>query len=228
MREEEEAAPTQPVVLAIAGCSGSGKTTLANELARLLGGAAFQFDAYYRDLSHLEPKERARQNFDDPVMIEDKLLIQHLSELAAGRSIERPIYNFSSHCRERARTQHFSPGPYLFVEGLFALYFPALLPLYHLRIYVATADKICFERRLNRDVTERGRTPESVRWQYNETVRPSGMKFVRPSRRHADLFVDGNGDLDWKVEQVLAEMRQRKLIVQPAAKDPMQYAAGAL
>jgi uridine kinase len=81
-----------------------------------------------------------------------------------------------------------------------------------LRVYVDTPDELCFERRLRRDTEERGRTPESVRRQYEATVRPSSLAFVRPSAVHADLSVDGTGALDWKVERVLTEMRNRGLL----------------
>jgi len=207
--------PFPPVVLAIAGCSGSGKTTLAAELARTLGGNHFHFDNYYRDLAHLPPAERARQNFDDPALIESPLLIAHVAALARGESIERPIYDFSSHTRVLGQSEVVHPSRCLLVEGLFALYYPALLPLYQLRVYVDTPDELCFERRLKRDVEQRGRTSESVRRQYEVTVLPASLAYVRPSASHADLIVDGSGALDWKVERVLTEMSTRKLLRLP-------------
>lgn len=104
---------------------------------------------------------------------------------------------------------------FVLVEGLFALYYHELRPLYQLRIYVDTPDEICFERRMRRDTIERGRTPESVRRQYDATVRPSSIAFVRPSAAHADLVIDGTAALDWKVEQVLGSMRARGLLRLP-------------
>ena len=74
-----------------------------------------------------------------------------------------------------------------------------------------TPDELCFDRRLKRDMEERGRTAESVRRQYEQTVRPASERYVRPSAVHADLNLDGAAALDWKVEQVLAEMRRRGL-----------------
>jgi uridine kinase len=204
--------PFPPVVVAIAGCSGSGKTTLAAELARTLGGVHFHFDNYYRELTHLPQAQRALQNFDDPAMIESPLLATHIRALAAGHAIERPIYDFSTHTRVQDRTETFHPGSFLLVEGLFALYYTELLPLYQLRVYIDTPDPLCFERRLKRDIEQRGRSPESVRRQYEATVRPSSLAFVRPSAMHADLIVDGSGALDWKVERVLTEMRNRGLM----------------
>jgi uridine kinase len=101
---------------------------------------------------------------------------------------------------------------FVLVEGLFALYYPELLPLYHLRVYLDTPDDVCFDRRMRRDTVERGRSPESVRCQYESTVRPSSIAFVRPSAAQADLVIDGTAALDWKVEQVLFAMRERGLL----------------
>ena len=207
--------PFPPVVMAIAGASGSGKTTLAAELARELNGIYFPIDNYYRDLSHMPFSERVKQNFDNPALIESSLLAGHVASLARGEVIERPLYDFATHTRVAGRKESLRAGSYVLVEGLFALYYPELLPLYQFRVYVDTPDDICFERRMRRDTVERGRTPESVRLQYETTVRPSSISYVRPSGAHADLTVDGTAALDWKVEQVLAEMRKRGLLRLP-------------
>jgi uridine kinase len=204
--------PFPPVVLGIAGCSGSGKTTLACELARALNGFHFHLDNYYRDLSHLPLAERALQNLDDPAIIESPLLASHIAALARGEAIERPLYDFATYCRTPGQTETVRPGRFLLVEGIFALYYPELLPLYHLRVFVDTPDELCFERRLKRDIEQRGRTPESVRRQYEATVRPACHAFIRPSAANADLVVDGTAALDWKVEQVIAQLNSRRLL----------------
>jgi uridine kinase len=203
--------PFPPVVIAIAGCSGSGKTTLAEQLARTLNGIHFPLDTYYRDLAHLPHAERTRQNFDDPAIIESSLLAEHLAALARGGAIERPLYDFATYTRVPGRTETVHAGAFVIVEGIFALYYPELLPIYQLRVYVDTPDEVCFERRMRRDMVDRGRKPESVRAQYEATVRPSSVQWVRPSAVNADLIVDGTDALDWKVEQVLAELRRRGL-----------------
>jgi uridine kinase len=204
--------PFPPLVLGFAGCSGSGKTTLAAELARTLDGLHFPLDHYYRDLAHLPFAERVRQNFDDPALIESPLLAAHIAALARGESIDRPVYDFAIHTRVSNRTQTVRAGRSLIVEGLFTLVYAELLPLYHLRIYIDTPDAVCFERRMRRDVEQRGRTPESVRSQYEATVRPAAEQCIRPSAVHADLLLDGTGALDWKVERVLSELKARGLM----------------
>lgn len=213
--EDAQRLPFPPVVLGIAGCSGSGKTTLAAELARELDGTHFPLDHYYRDLAHLPLAERFKQNFDDPDLIEVPLLTAHVAALAKGEAIERPLYDFTRHTRVAGRTETIAPRAFLLVEGLFALHYEALLPLYQMRIYIDTPDDLCFERRLKRDIEQRGRTPESVQRQYEETVRPAGIAFVRPSAARADLIVDGTGALDWKVERVVAELRKRGMVTRP-------------
>lgn len=208
--------PFPPTVLGIAGCSGSGKTTLADELARTFGGLRFQLDDYYLDLGHMPLADRKKKNFDDPAMIEISLLAAHIGALARGEPINRPIYDFTTYTRVENRTEPVAPAPYLIVEGLFALYYRELLPFYQLRVYVDTPDALCFERRLKRDTEQRGRTVESVRRQYESAVRPASLAFVQPSAANADFIVDGTGALDWKVERVIAEMRQRGLAAGPA------------
>ncbi len=207
--------PFPPKIIGIAGASGSGKTTLAIELARELDGVHFPLDNYYFDLSHLPPAERAKENFDDPALIESSLLVAHVAALGRGETIKRPLYDFSHHIRVPDRTETMQPGAFVLVEGLFALYYQEMLPLFQLRIYIDTPDDVCFGRRMRRDTIERGRTPESVRKQYDATVRPSSIAFVRPSAANADLVIDGSVALDWKVEQALSKMRECGLLRLP-------------
>jgi len=204
--------PFPPVMIGLAGASGSGKSTLAAELARTLGGLHFSLDNYYRDLGHLPLGERALKNFDDPAMIEVPLLMRDIAALAEGRAIERPVYDFAAYTSVPGETETIEPGALVVVEGLFTLYFPELRPFYQLSVYVDTPDDVCFTRRLKRDVEERGREPESVQRQYDATVRPCGLAFVRPLIDFADQVVEGTDPLDFKVEQVIASLKKRGLL----------------
>ncbi len=204
--------PFPPVMLAVAGASGSGKTTLAAELARTLGGLHFSLDSYYRDLGHLPLEDRIRQNFDDPAMIDVARLSNDMEALAANRPIQRPVYNFASYTCEPGQSETVVPGRLIVFEGLFTIYYPELRPYYQMSIFVDTPDDVCFARRLKRDVEERGRQPESVRRQYDATVRPCGLAFVRPLIDFADVVVDGTDPLDYKMELVINALRRRGLL----------------
>jgi uridine kinase len=201
-----------PVIIGIAGYSGSGKTSLAQELARELEGTHFHLDHYYRDLGHLSHEERCRENFDHPDALESDLLVAHIRQLASGHSIARPQYDFGAYTRVAGASVSVYEPHFLLVDGILALHYEGLRRLYHLSVYVNTPDEICYQRRIARDVQDRGRTPESVAKHYAETVRPMAEEFVRPSAQYADLIVDGTSSFDWSVEQVLSALRKKRLL----------------
>ncbi len=198
-------------VLAVGGCSGSGKTTLARELATQLDAVLFPLDCYYRDLSYLTPAERNAHNFDHPDSLEDDLIVRQLQDLRRGRTIDRPVYDFSTHSRRRGVTDRITGRPFIVVEGILALHFEDLLPLYDFTVYVDAPHDVCLARRIHRDVRERGRTEASVREQFDTHARPMADQFVIPCRSGADLTVSGTEALDWSVELVLASLRRRGL-----------------
>lgn len=202
----------KPVIVGVAGCSGSGKTTLAEELARELEGTHFHLDHYYRDLSYLTCEERCRKNFDHPDELESELLIEQVGQLAEGHAIYQPSYDFMQYTRVPEAAKRLEVDHLLVVDGIFALHYERLRARYDLSIYVDVPDEICYQRRLRRDVRERGRTPESVAQHYAKTVRPMADQYVRPSAQFADLIVDGMASLDWSIEQVLSMLKERGLM----------------
>ncbi len=204
--------PRRPCILAIAGCSGSGKTTLARELASELSATLLTLDLYYRDLAHLPLAERAIQNFDHPDSLEHTLLVEHVVQLANGQPVEAPVYEFATHTRLRDRTEFLEPAPFVLVEGILALHYAALRPLYDVAIFVNAPHELCLKRRIHRDVLERGRTEDSVRQQYWATAHPMAERFVLPSAAAADITVEGTDSLDWSIAQVLHLLRTRNLI----------------
>ena len=202
----------RPTVIGIGGCSGSGKTTLARELACELEATLFPLDVYYRDLSQFPLDTRRKRNFDHPDALESELILQHLEGLSRGEAIERPVYDFSTHSRVPGKTDRVVPSAFVIVEGILALHYPELLPLYTLTVYVDAPHEVCLNRRIYRDVRERGRTEESVREQFHATAQPMAEEFVLPSQAHADLCVNGCEALDWSVEGVLSALRNRGLL----------------
>ena len=204
--------PRRPVVLGIGGCSGSGKTTLAKELAHQLDATLFPLDWYYRDLSQFPLDDRHKQNFDHPDSLESELFLAHIRTLAAGHPIQRPRYDFSTHSRIPGAFDRIDPRPFILVEGILALHYPDLRPLYDLSIYVDAPHDICLSRRIHRDTRERGRTEGSVRAQFEATTHPMAIQYVLPSQRRATLTVSGCESMDWSVELILRELNTRKLL----------------
>ncbi len=190
------------------GQSGSGKTELARALAESLGAPIVSLDSYYRDLPHLPLEERARSNFDVPEAIEHELLFAHLRTLARGGGVEIPVYDFARHSRAE-RSQTVRAGEFGVLEGLWALYWEDIRRLLGTGVYVDTPDDVCFERRLARDLRERGRSPESVAAQWAAMTRPMARRYVLPAREFADVVVSGVEPVQCLAEAVRATVLAR-------------------
>tara|TARA_Y100000780_G_scaffold179442_1_gene164934 strand:+ start:317 stop:934 length:618 start_codon:yes stop_codon:yes gene_type:complete len=183
-------------VIGVVGGSGAGKTTLVWSLADRLGAdvSVLWFDEYYHDLVHLTPDERALVNYDHPDSLDVDLLVSHLDGLLAGRPAEVPVYDFTTHTRT-GTTRRVDPRPVIVVDGILVLAFPVIRERLDVSVFVEAPAEVRLARRLDRDVRERGRTPESVRTQFAATVAPMHDAFVSPCRDLADLTLDGQGDL---------------------------------
>lgn len=180
-----------PFVIGVAGGSGSGKSTVTREVLASIGpemAAVVMQDDYYLDQTPLSPEERCKTNYDHPDAFDWPLMMRHVQALRRGEAIEMPVYDFSAHNRS-SRTIMVKPAPVIVIEGLFALYDPRLCKMMSLKVFVDTASDVRFIRRLQRDITERGRSTESVIQQYLETVRPMHKQFIEPTKRNADVIL---------------------------------------
>lgn len=199
----------KPIVIAVAGGTGSGKTTVADQILQRVGAehiAYIPHDAYYRDLAHLPPRLRGQVNFDHPSSLETELLVSHLKELRAGRAVEIPVYDFTSHSRTHT-TRLVEPAPIVLVEGILVLAEPELREQFDAKLYVDADADVRFIRRLRRDIEERGRDVASICDQYLSTVRPMHLEFVEPSKRNADVIIPEGGFNEVALEMVAARIR---------------------
>jgi uridine kinase len=198
-----------PVIIGIAGGSGSGKTTVALQVRDRFPRKTVEIihhDSYYHDRPDLSLEERTRINYDHPSAFETGLLVQHLAQLRAGRSIQCPVYDYASH-RRRAESQGVLPADIIFVEGILVLESPELRGQMDIRLYVDVEDDERFIRRLMRDVEERGRTLEGVIRQYRETVKPMHLQFVEPSKRYAQLIIPEGGHNTVAIDMICAKVQ---------------------
>ncbi len=199
---------TRHLVIGIAGGSGSGKTTVANVVRERVGPQRIAYlphDAYYKDLTHLPPNQRAQVNFDHPDSLENDLLIGHIRQLKRGQAVHLPVYDFTTHSRTD-KTVLVEPRPVILVEGILIFAEPRLRPLFDVKIFVDTDPDIRFIRRLQRDISERGRTTQSVIEQYLRTVRPMHLEFVEPSKRYADVIIPEGGFNTVALDMVVARI----------------------
>lgn len=220
-------ASASPIVIGIAGGSGSGKTTVANAIISRTGAqhiAYLPHDAYYKDLSALPANQRAEINFDHPDSLDTPLLIEHIKALKQWRPIQVPVYDFKTDQRT-AVTIRLDPQPIVLVEGILIFAEPDLLPLFDVKIFVDTDADIRLIRRLQRDIQERGRSTESVIYQYLHSVRPMHLKFVEASKRYADVIIPEGGHNTVALDLITA--RIQALLTSPAmaipARNPAVY-----
>lgn len=197
------------LIIGISGGSGSGKSRLATELAGRLGDdrvSLLPFDAYYKDLRDLPMSEREAVNFDHPDSLDAEMFGHHLDGLAEGLDVALPVYDFTRH--QRADDLIILPARDIVIaEGILLFAFPELVARFDYKIFRSTPSDIRFQRRLSRDTTERGRSPESVREQFDTSVAPMHDAFVEPSKGCADRLVEHTEDLNGVVLE-LAERLQ--------------------
>jgi len=200
---------SKSIIICIAGASGSGKTTFSKKLMAALQKnetLLIAQDAYYKDLSHLSIEEKAKQNFDHPDSLDFDLMKSHLIDLQKGNEIRQPIYDFNTH-RRISCSKKIHPTKIIIVEGTLVLSQNRLQELYDHKIYIDLDQNICLDRRIERDIVERGRTRSSVLEQFNQTVKPMFEEFIEPSKYKADLIIPGENNYIF-IQTVIEEIRK--------------------
>ncbi len=197
------------LIIGIAGGTGSGKTTVTEKVVERLDSSdvvVIAHDSYYYDLSHYPGKSSAEINYDHPDALETSLVIRHLKNLREGRSIEQPLYDFSTH-RRRSETRTIDPKRIIIVEGILIFIEQELRDLMDVKIFVDTDADERLLRRMKRDLTERGRSIDSIIHQYVSTVKPMHCEFVEPSKRWADIIVPRGGENEVAIDMIITKIR---------------------
>jgi uridine kinase len=188
----------KPIIVAIAGGSGSGKTTLARKIRQNLGQdkcSILSQDHYYHDQSHKFDGDGGSVNFDHPSSLDFDLLAEHLGQLKKGLSIQVPVYDFVTHRRKKEYELMF-PSSVIVLDGTLLFSQPKILEKLDYKLFVDVPESVRFERRLKRDVQERGRTPDGVRKQFESQVKPMHDQFIEPSKKFADHLTHDHFDVN--------------------------------
>ena len=202
----------ESIIIGIAGGSGSGKSTFTNRIKERFGDkvVVIYHDNYYRRQDGIPFEKRVKVNYDHPDSLETDLLVEHLKQLKAGKSIECPVYDYSQHNRSD-KVITIEPRPVILVEGILLLADPRIRDLLDIKVYVeADADERIL-RRISRDVEERGRDLNGIIEQYLTTVKPMHYLYVEPTRAKADIVINsGKNNIAFdlfasKIEQLLRD-----------------------
>ena len=203
--------PNRPFLLAVAGGSGSGKTYFAEQVQKNLGSTRCVIvpqDNFYIDQSARFDFDGGSVNFDHPDSIDHVLIAKCLSDLKMGKAVEIPLYDFSTHKR-KLQTLRVEPKDVILIDGILILHWPETRVQFDQAIFFDTPESLRFERRMKRDVSERGRKPEGVREQFLKQVKPMHDQFVEPSKSHAHLVVLDPHNFDQALHEVLARFQKR-------------------
>ena len=200
----------RPFLIGVAGGSSSGKTTIAERLAELAGErhvSLIKLDSYYVDLSSADLQTRTEFDFDHPDAFDWPLLNDHVVAVMAGAQVPVPVYDYVLYNRSGdVRMVH--PTRIIVVEGILVLWEPTLRERFDLKVFVDAPADLRLIRRLQRDVTQRGRTPDSIIEQYLRTVRPAHDQFIEPSKRFADVIIPEGGMNRAGIDVLLARVRE--------------------
>lgn len=193
------------IVIGICGASGSGKSTLAYELAESIGPGCtvINHDCYYKDHSELPFEERCLLNYDEPDIFDHDLFLSDMKQLLNGQPITRKAYDYSEHRRADKPDELIDPSDVLIIEGIHVFYDERLCDLMFLKLYMSVEPDICLLRRITRDITERGRSIESISSQYLSTVKPMFDKHIRNYIDKADVIV-AKGGKNTRIKAILA------------------------
>ena len=183
------------LIIGIAGGTGSGKTTVVRKIVESLPAGEVVLlpqDSYYKDSSHIPAEKRQSINFDHPDAFDWPLLREHLAALRRNISIEQPTYDYITSSR-LPQTLHIDPREVVIIEGIMALYDPALRSMMDLKVFVDADPDERLIRVIQRDMLERGRTAQAVMDRYVRVLKPMHEQFIEPCKRHADLIVPQGG-----------------------------------
>ena len=194
------------LIVGIAGGTGSGKTTVVNKLMNVFPNGeviVIPQDAYYKDNRQISLEERQKINFDHPDSVEFSLLIDHLNRLKKGHPIEMPIYSYLT-CLRSSETITVNPARVVLVEGILILVDPGLRKMMDIKVFVDADADDRLGRVITRDIVERGRSVLKVLERYHDTVKPSHLQFIEPSKRYADIIVPQGGQNDVAIDLLAA------------------------
>ena len=197
------------LTIGIAGGTGSGKTTITKRIMERFGGnvPVVNHDNYYKAHDEMTYEERCKLNYDHPDAFENDLMIEHLKQLKAGKSVRCPVYDYTVHNRSKD-TVVIKPAKVIIVEGILILADKELCDQMDIRVFVDTDADVRILRRIVRDVKKRERTLESVIDQYLTTVKPMHEAFVEPSKKNAHIIIPEGGRNHVALDMVIGRIRQ--------------------
>jgi len=208
----------KPYVIGIAGGSGSGKTFFlkcflehftANEVCLI------SQDDYYFPVAHNMTKEENKlYNFDLPSTIDHDHFEDDIFRILNNQSFQKAEYTFNNP-NIVPKMLEIKPAPIVIVEGLFILHFKKISEILNMKIFIDADEDIALQRRLKRDLIERGYSHDDVHYKWMNHVVPAYKEFLLPYKNECDKIIVNNShvaeDIVNVTEEISRELRERVL-----------------
>ncbi len=198
------------VIIGICGGTGSGKTTVVEKILESLDECKYSIikhDDYYKQNDELTIEERVKINYDHPLSLDNDLLKDNIQNLLKGKSITKPLYDFTVHNRTK-ETEMIHPTEIIILDGILIFEDSELRNLMDIKIFVDTDADVRILRRIKRDIEERGRTLDSVINQYLKTVKPSHEQFIEPNKKYADIIIPHGGENTVAIDFITTKIKE--------------------
>ena len=186
----------KPYVIGIAGSSGSGKTFFLKSFLNHFAESDITLisqDDYYIPANTKTQEENRLYNFDLPTAIDRQAFYMDIKDLFDGKTIHKEEYTFNNP-NIKPKVLEIKPAPILIVEGLFIFHYEEVNELLDYRIFLDANEDVALERRLKRDLLERGYDHDDVMYKWINHVVPSYNTYLLPYREHTDKVIINNTD----------------------------------
>lgn len=209
----------KPYVIGIAGSSGSGKTFFLKSFLNHFKSdqvTLISQDDYYIPANTKTREENRLYNFDIPTSINRADFYKDIKQLFEGETVFREEYTFNNPDL-KPQMLEIKPAPILIVEGLFIFHYTEVNELLDYRIFLDADESVALDRRLRRDLIERGYDEEDVMYKWTNHVVPSYKEYLLPHKEECDLVIINNTDdpkvIDEAANKISVELHEKNSIL---------------
>ena len=208
----------KPFIIGIAGGSGSGKTFFLKCFLKHFSDSEVslvsQDDYYFPVPPDMTAEENKHFNFDLPDTIDHQHFEEDIQSLLEGRSITKKEYTFNNPSAI-PKMLEIKSAPIIIVEGLFILHFKKIAEELDLKIFIDADDVVALQRRIKRDLVERGYSHDDVMYKWVNHVVPAYKEFLLPYKNECDQVIVNNShvaeDIICVTEEISKQLRKKVL-----------------
>lgn len=204
--------PDKRLLIGITGASASGKSTICSQIQRItqdleMPVSILSTDNYFKDISSLILKhgsfDKLRDSgydIDSPEGFQLDVLYDDLENLSIGHDIKSPKYLPNGTGISVPKVIPVKAEKIVIIEGTATL-FDGIKDIFDIKIYIEADDELRKKRFMQRASSERNQDHENAlkHWEY---LIGAGQKYITPTRKVADIIVNGDADLDY-LSQIL-------------------------